>query len=245
MKIYGGCWSDIGRREVNQDGVLYRNFEKDGQTFSVCAVCDGVGGLSHGELASSYLTNQISLWFDSVSEWLDMKQVNPSLLYSHLKDAAENWNEGVREICAEQQTCTGSTMSLLMIIRECYYVIHVGDSRIYHFQEETGMERLTLDASVARMKNGRVKNYLDNFMGKRENLTFQALDGTLSGDEMFLVCTDGFYHNLTEDDTIELYHNCCKTEDVEEFCGSAVRKMSERGEKDNISVSVVMIKRSE
>lgn len=243
MEIYGGCWSDIGKRETNQDGIVYRSLQRDGEFFVIAAVCDGIGGLSHGEVASAYLTEQINEWFEYVSGWLDMKGTSPALLYSHLKDAAESWNEGVWKLCLEKQSRTGSTMSLLMIIREFYYVIHVGDSRIYHFQEGAGMERLTMDDSVTRMRNGRVKNYLDNFMGKGENLTFQSLEGTLYGREMFLVCTDGFYHNLTEDDAIELYDNCRKTKAVGGLCKGAAEKMLERGERDNTSVSVVMVSR--
>lgn len=244
MEIYGGCWSDIGRREMNQDGIVYRELQRDGEFFVIAAVCDGIGGLSHGELASGYLVNQINQWFDYVSEWLDMKNIPPSLLYSHLKDAAENWNDGVREIGLKHQIRTGSTMSLLMVIKDFYYIIHVGDSRIYRFRKTMGMERLTVDASVARMKNGRVKNYLDNFMGKGEYLSFQAAEGKLTGDEMFLVCTDGFYHHFTEDDAIAIYDNSCNAEMIEEYCKRAVLKMIERGEKDNTSVSAVMVRKA-
>jgi len=239
MEIYGGCWSEIGCRTVNQDAVIYRQLEQNGQYFVICAVCDGVGGLEHGEAASLFLVDGIAKWFDSVAEWLDIEQVNPGVLFSHLKDAAELWNEGVLFLCREQGIRTGSTMSLLMLIRDCYYIIHVGDSRVYRYLDR--LERLTQDASIARVKAGRVKNYLENFMGKGENLWFQSVEGSLEGREMFVVCSDGAYHHLTERDIGELYKSCLKYGEAEFYCSQVVKRMLERGERDNASLGIVLI----
>jgi len=230
-------------RETNQDAVIYKQFEQKGLYFALCAVCDGVGGLEHGEAASSFLAKEAEKWFDSVTEWVDLSQISPGLLFSHLKDAAELWNEGVVELRKEKGIRTGSTMSLLMLVRDRYYVVHVGDSRIYQYNK--CLERLTEDASVPRLKNGRVKNYLSNFMGRNEELWFQAREGRLEGSGMFIVCSDGFYHNLTDEDAGELYRECRQSGEVEPQCGKAVKRMLERGERDNISVGVVMVEEKE
>lgn len=240
MKIYGGTWSDIGQRDVNQDAVFYRQFESVGQYFVLCAVCDGVGGLEHGEIASGFLADRMGVWFDSVVEWIDMDRTEPEVLCCHLKDAAEIWNEELRVLCRERSLKTGSTMSMLMLVKNCYYIIHVGDSRIYHYLN--GLERLTIDASVARMKAGRVKNYLDNYMGKSDSLQFQFIEGRIRGDEMFIVCSDGLYHNMAEDDAIELYRNSMKSGETDTSCRRMVRQMLERGERDNASIGVVIVK---
>lgn len=241
MEVYGACWSDIGQRKVNQDAVLYKDYEQDGQHFAICAVCDGIGGLEHGERASSYLAYQIEEWHLSVTEWLDISRQDSRVLFSHLKDAAELWNEGVLALCREDGIRTGSTMSVWMLLRDYYYIIHVGDSRIYRFSG--GLEQLTVDDTVIRTKSGRQKKFLHNFMGKSEELCFQAVEDRLYGGEFFLVCSDGFYHLITEKDAAVLYKNCKNNKELDIRCRKIVQEIAGRGERDNISLGIVFVEK--
>lgn len=243
MEICGGYWSDIGRRKVNQDAMVCRIFERDNQYMALCAVCDGVGGLEQGEVASGFLKGKIEEWFDTIIQWVDLKQSDQEVLFSHLKDAAEMWNEELWNLCLEKGIRSGSTMSLLLVVKDSYYGIHVGDSRIYCYLNQ--LERMTQDASVARVKAGRVKNYLDNFMGKSEVLSFLTLEGKLCGGEMFIICSDGLYHHMTEEDAMWLYQSGSYEADIRERCRQMADKMLERGEKDNISLVVVKVKKQE
>lgn len=240
MRIRGSYSSDIGRREVNQDAVLYCDMVQKENGFALCAVCDGVGGLEHGELASGFLESRIRSWFEDVSKWLDAARVETGVLFSHLKDAAELWNEELWQQCREKGMRMGSTMSLLMIIRDRYCIVHVGDSRIYRCRGNA-LEQLTADDSVAREKNGRVKNYLSNYMGKEESLQFQAMEGTVMDGDLFMVCSDGFYHHLTGEDISELQRIYKKNSKIDEICRRMVQMMIERGERDNVSLGAVVV----
>ncbi len=67
MKIRGGSASDIGSvRNVNQDAVCYRYLKQGKEEFALCAVCDGVGGLEHGERDSAFMVQRMEAWFDEV-----------------------------------------------------------------------------------------------------------------------------------------------------------------------------------
>lgn len=240
MRIRGSYSSDIGRREVNQDAVLYCDMVQKENCFALCAVCDGVGGLEHGELASGFLESRIRGWFEDVGKWLDAARVETGVLFSHLKDAAELWNEELWQQCREKGMRMGSTMSLLMIIRDRYCIVHVGDSRIYRCRGNA-LEQLTADDSVAREKNGRVKNYLSNYMGKEESLQFQAMEGTVMDGDLFMVCSDGFYHHLTGEDIPELQRIYKKNSKIDEICRRMIQMMIERGERDNVSLGAVVV----
>ena len=240
MRMYGGHTSHRGNtRKNNQDAVFLQCVEQKGEYFALGAVCDGIGGMEQGELASALIIGEIREWFQEVTAWLDISTVNPAVLFAHLKDGAENWNEKLREFCQREDIRTGTTMSLLLIIREHYYIIHVGDSRIYRYHD--GLEQLTMDACVATMKNGRVKNYLDNYMGKSGELWFQALEGTVTGGDMFLFCSDGFYHRMTEEDLDAVYRENRKKVDLTESCERMVDTMMTRGERDNISLGIIIM----
>lgn len=242
MKIRGGSASDIGSvREVNQDAVCYRHLKQGKETLVLCVVGDGVGGLEHGEMASSFLVRRAEEWFEDLATWIAVSETEPEVLFSHLKDAVECWNEDLCQICRRENLKTGSTLSLLFLIRHRYYIIHVGDSRVYRYRGGM-LEQLTVDDSVARLKTGQMKSYLNNYMGKQEQLWFQALEGDAEKGDVFVVCSDGFYHHLVEAD-IEAVHEKRWRKDPDGFCSGMIRAMIERGERDNISVCVAEVER--
>ena len=251
MRLMGGYASDVGHvRKVNQDAVILKNamfddvgiYDPDAHDagFAVLAVCDGIGGLEHGEISSNIVRSGIEQWCDEILRWINIRTVEPEILYSHLKDAADDWNARVVEFARDTQTPTGTTMSILMLVRDRYFILQVGDSRIYRLQNKV-LEQLTIDASVVRYRNGRPKSFLDNFMGKSYELTFTSSSGMLSEEDVFIVCSDGFYHRLEPDDTVRFLE--AKTEEgMVGACEELIYKMIERGETDNISGLTVSIK---
>ncbi|MGN0027799.1 MAG: hypothetical protein ACI33I_12475 [Clostridium sp.] len=54
------CWS---KKKNNQDGLLIKTVQSTTGNVGMFVVCDGMGGLSLGELASSSLIVRISTWF--------------------------------------------------------------------------------------------------------------------------------------------------------------------------------------
>lgn len=241
MRMYSGYASHTGNsREINQDAVFLDCIEKKGQYFALGAVCDGIGGMERGELASSMIVGEIREWFTKVSAWMDISTTNPAVLFAHLKDAAEIWNEKLCDFRDREDIRLGTTMSLLMILRDHYYMIHVGDSRIYHYDPD-GLSQLSMDACVARSTgNGRFKNYLDNFMGKSRELWFQSLEGRVKAGDLFLLCTDGLYHYLTSNDLYEIYQENHKKQLLCDSCVRLAETMITRGERDNISLGIML-----
>ena len=65
MKLLSAACSDIGiRKHVNQDAVLIRSaVGKEGEVL-LAAVCDGMGGLEKGEVASGEVIRGLSRWFE-------------------------------------------------------------------------------------------------------------------------------------------------------------------------------------
>ena len=240
MRVLGGCASDIGStRKINQDGILFRCLKQHKQYFAIGAVCDGIGGLENGELSSAMIIAEINSWMQSVSQWIDISVIDPKTLYSHLKDQAEIWNEKLFLYKTANNLRTGTTMSVIMIIQNFYYIIHVGDSRIYLCRNS--IEQMTADDSQTRFENGRVKKYLSNYMGKNEKLTFQCLEGNVMQGDIFLFCTDGMYHHMREEDIEELRKKMAGNKAISKSCQEMIANMIERGEKDNISLGVIYI----
>ena len=142
MKLTGGCATYVGNtRKVNQDAILYRSSEKDGCYFTVLAVCDGIGGLEKGELASALVVRQANAWYERILQWLDIPTADPDVLYAHVKDAAEEWNRKVCEYRERNRIQTGTTLSLLLLLRDKYYTLQVGDIIIWAKRGICGLPR--------------------------------------------------------------------------------------------------------
>lgn len=238
-----GSYTDRGNyRENNEDAIFCRVLEKSLGAFALGAVCDGIGGLDGGEISSGYVIKAVSDWFEQISGWLDPMTADPEIIFSHLKDGAEEWNEGLFDYIRSLGIRSGTTLSALMLIRNRYYILNVGDSRIYRYSPEDGLCQLTVDSSVAVMIDGRMRSLLDNFMGKSRELRFISNYGEVRGGELFLVASDGFYHRLTETDAADIYEALSDGRCANEVCAEAVYRMLDRGERDNISVGVIFNK---
>lgn len=237
MLFYGECATDTGIcRRNNQDTILFKKMSRNGQDIALGVVCDGIGGLEHGEAASQCVGSAASEWFDGIAGWIDIGTVDADILFSHFKDAAEEWNRLVREIIVLQGIHTGTTMSTILMLRDRYFIIHVGDSRIYRYRSH--LELMTTDESMAKVCDGRMKLLLMNYVGKDDVLSFSAAEGTLSPGDIFLYGSDGFYHMFAESDM----QNICESIDSigrDRLCRAVIETMIRRGERDNISVGMV------
>lgn len=236
IKLKGGFATDIGiSREKNEDSIILQAIEQQGEWFAVGAVCDGIGGLEQGEVASRLMISELKSWFERVSQWINIAQIDANALFSQLIQDVQEWNRKVCEYCSVHQIRSGTTLSLLMIIRNQYYIIHVGDSRIYKYNGS--MEQLTQDEVTE--KNG--KNYLNNFIGKSEQLKYTTASGVLNVGDVFLYCSDGFYHRFTQSDMENLMEQYRMQGSVYQICVDGIKLMEERMEKDNISVGMIII----
>lgn len=239
MKLLQGFYSDVGStRSVNQDSILCRMIENKKNSFAIVAVCDGIGGLEHGEIASRIICECINETFDEIATWIDVDTVDADIIVSHMKDAVEEANQRLFDYKIMHGMQTGTTMSLLILLREYYYIIQVGDSRVY-LMRYGFLRQLTVDATVSSMVNGRMKSYLSNYMGKDRDVFYTVEEGSIRRDDLFVVCCDGFYHNLKVEDLNfdrRIFNSPDKANDK---CRELVHLMMNRGDKDNITVGMV------
>lgn len=121
--------TDVGiRKKTNQDSVLIKVADTDCGKVCFAAVCDGMGGLRKGELASATLIRDFSDWFDSEF---------PEILYEGLDTIVlrKSW-ERVVSICAKEleryssdnQVRMGTTAAVLLLAQHRYFILNIGDA---------------------------------------------------------------------------------------------------------------------
>ena len=57
MEFFCNFIWEKGFREKNEDSLCVRQITQNGRIYLLAAVCDGIGGLSQGENASSYVVS--------------------------------------------------------------------------------------------------------------------------------------------------------------------------------------------
>lgn len=246
------CCTDTGSsKKINQDSMLVKQAVCRGERIVLTVMCDGMGGLKKGEVASASLAKAFSGWFER-----DL----PSIIASPFlgEDILLSWdslikstNKKISKYGRENGIKLGTTLTAMLFIGNSYYVAHVGDSRIYEltsrirqltkdqtlFQRELDRGILTKNQAEEDLK----RSILLQCVGAADKLEPAYMRGTISRDAVYMLCCDGFYHAVTEQEIYrELNPSELKSESVmEKHCRKLIAWDMKRGEQDNISVIVV------
>ena len=217
------------------------------------AVCDGMGGLAKGELASREVIMAFCQWFDE--KLTDMVLTN-SFTVAKLRD---DWNsiilsQNMRlgKYGAENNLMLGTTVSALLMLNDEFYIVHVGDSRIYEMTRD-GPRMLTNDQTfVAReVAMGRMtpeqakidprRSVLLQCVGASPVVEPDFVKGHLKKDAVYMLCSDGFRHQISDEEMIDkLGPKACSSEEEMKYgCVYLTEMVKNRKETDNITVAVI------
>lgn len=206
--------SHRGDRLYNEDGVFAES--RNGQY--CMALADGLGGHGNGDVASKTL-------LDFVQERFMKENADGEFIISAFEEGQKSLWEKKRqdEKCREMMT----TLVLLTLTDEKAYWGHIGDSRLYYFQDGELVKR-TLDHSVpqilalnheiteSEIRHHPDRNRLLKAMGEldQEITGYQKEEIPLQGRQAFLLCSDGFWEYILEEEMIRVLG---ESEDVEQW----------------------------
>lgn len=207
MVDYAVCCCQ-GQRSYNEDRVGISTEQGDRATF---VLADGLGGHGMGDVASSLAVES------SLTCAQDNECSGNTLLCDCFELAQHSILEKQVELDAAQKMKT--TMVLLRIERNKAYFGHIGDSRLYHFSSR-GWKRLTMDHSVPQLlvSTGEIKeneirhhpdrNKLLRVLGvewETPRYTINPKPVPAKRGDGFLLCSDGFWEYILEEEMTDLY----------------------------------------
>lgn len=208
MPIEVTHFSDCGsRRKVNEDSYCVRVAQTGQGMVALLAVCDGMGGLQCGEFASGSVIRALSEWFDRCAVQLMESGLTAQKVADAFNELICHQHEQLLNYAASHQLSIGTTVSALLLTRDRYYLLQVGDCRIYlDCQGQSCL--LTQDQTLAMWeyqagnltaeqfaRDPRRSILLQCVGNQKVNPVFQLGDMPNSG--AFLICSDGFYHALS------------------------------------------------
>lgn len=245
MKIEYCGISDKGKkREINQDAVFMESY-KDKALF---VVADGMGGHSHGEMASAIIVEEMGKWWGEFIRKDRREDFHEAV--SLLRQRLELINRVIYERYNASQVC-GSTLAALLLCEGNYCVFSSGDSRIY-CRSRFRVKQLTTDDvwenqpeakqySEEKRKNHPDYGKLIYAMGVFPDAVIRGKTDTLNINDCFLLCSDGLYKMCGEEDikrTLKDYRN---GKDGRQLLARLLKEVYENGASDNVSVILVRV----
>lgn len=192
--------TETGGRTVNEDCVNYFIYEKN---YAIWLLADGVGGEGFGDLASNLV----------VENFLNNFKQSPDLRFENINKIIKNTNENILKAQEKHLLAKNmkSTLVCLMSDFDSAAWCNVGDSRLYHFRDGKIIFQ-TEDHSAAQLSvlRGEItkeeirfhedRNKLLRAFGVKRKIKANVTENPvkLLQDDAFLLCSDGFWENISE-----------------------------------------------
>lgn len=237
--------TDIGmKRSTNQDSFSYGQLEKGTVTWAV--VCDGMGGMAAGNVASS---SAVEIIADALEQNLSPKS-SASFVKNLLKTAIESANARVYDMALanEEMRGMGTTVVAVVVLKGTAYFAHAGDSRAYLYSADK-LEQITTDHSVVQTllekgqltedeaKNHPNKNIITRALGVASYIDIDFDEREIFEGDTVLLCTDGLT-NCIDDELIKL---ASSDNDFDSLAERLVELANQNGGNDNITAVAVKI----
>ena len=145
----------------------------------------------------------------------------------------------------------GTTVSAILLYKDQYFIVHVGDSRVYELTKTA--KQLTNDQTfIAReLAAGRMtpeqakvdprRSVLLQCVGASPVVEPEFTKGTATRNAVYMHCSDGFRHMISPEEIIEKI-GPDEASDEEKMNYGAIyltELVKNRGERDNITVAMV------
>lgn len=251
-KIRVGFAQNIGSREVQQDAIRTDDdyvYAESNKMISV--LCDGMGGLDGGEIASRLCADTLYDAFYSVG----VADTDISSFYEFV----------IREIDKDVNNLkdrngmplkAGTTLISSIIINGKLYLASVGDSRIY-FLKNNGIKCLTLDHNYKMILDQKVKNGLITEAQAKADpqkealVSFLGIGGLkyidinqkpieLNRGDYIILCSDGLYRTLNDQEMLKIVTK--SGNDMQSAAELLVNSAIEKKKKHQDNTSVITIK---
>ena len=182
--------------------VRQRNEDRFFIDGNVCAVTDGMGGYSGGEIASTYAVDEIREYLASL-ETVGQQDLCDAIIHANQRI--------VNRVASEERLAGMGTTAVVTAIKDNQLLwASVGDSRLYVYRDGL-LRQITTDHSMVQelLTAGEItkdeilshpqRNLLTRAVGVDEVLEVDSgIESILPGDRI-LLCTDGLSGYVTDD----------------------------------------------
>ena len=252
MNFIVSASTDVGiEKNTNQDSLSVLSLTTPLGKMVFAILCDGMGGLAKGEVASASLVNAFRTWAVQELPKLCNAPLQEAVLRSHWEKIIAEQNTRIKAYGAKQGVRLGTTAVLMLLTQTDSFILNVGDSRAYEITSQ--MRQLTKDQTfVAReVSLGRMtpeqaevdarRSVLLQCVGASEAVYPDIFVEPTQCGAVYMLCSDGFRHEIRPEEIA--YHLQPALLVSEQTMIAKAQELIElnkqRQERDNISVILI------
>lgn len=244
--------TDIGIvKNTNQDSLSVKVINTSIGRMSFAILCDGMGGLAKGEVASASVIRAFDMWVNNELPQLCNGTLDENTIKSQWEKILLDQNALIKAYGARQGVKLGTTAVVMLLTDSQYFIMNVGDSRAYEITD--ALAQLTNDQTfVAReVALGNMtpeqaevdarRSVLLQCIGASEEVYPDFFVGATKLNATYMLCSDGFRHEITPDEIFAkfqpgvLFNDSAMNQNTIEL----IELNKQRNERDNISVVLV------
>ena len=252
MGVSSASATDKGlRRSINEDSVSVR------EDLSLFVVADGMGGHTAGEVASRVAVEGIVAFVESTQTmspdqtWpipFDPKQ---SMNANRLRAGFQMGNREIAAKIASSGELRGMATTAVAVLLDggIGTLAHVGDSRAYRLRDGQ-LDRLTRDHSWVeeQIRIGALskeaarkhpwRNIVTRALSGSDDLDVEVREVTLEPGDRLLLCSDGVFAVLTDDEISKVLGREAALDDL---CHTLIKAVNDGGGPDNVTAVVLAV----
>lgn len=229
-------------RQENQDAYSVQTMD----SYTVCVVCDGMGGTNGGQVASGIAVETFMKEMRSLLK----KDMTASQIEQVASFSVSQANEAIHEAAEEDPSyeCMGTTLVAVIARDDLAMVCNVGDSRAYLISRG-GIRQITRDHSLVEnmVERGELtpeearhhpqRNLITRALGPDESVRMDGFPILWSKGEFLLLCSDGLVNTVSDQEILfEVIHS----NDLDGCLSRLLSVAKDRGAPDNITAVLMM-----
>lgn len=205
-------YSGIGKRKVNED-FLYPEYPS--QQNNLYMVCDGLGGMAYGELASKMTALAVQNYVDKIDRH-SKETVASSIHFA---------NNIVKEFSEEHPKTKGMSSTVAMLVKneDDFFAGWVGDSRIYHIRDgemlfkskDHSYSELLKSMGAEEVETKGMAHIITQAVGGKQTIKpgLARIENIVTGDYLVLL-TDGVLEGVTEVEFLSFFKSKNESETI-------------------------------
>ncbi len=243
--------TDVGCVRTNNEDNL--GFDT---RLGVFIVCDGMGGMAAGEVASKMGVDCVLNYFREAQKIGQYPQVGAkadgySPAANALNSAIHLANQAIYEAAAANMARKGmgSTIVTVLVHDQLFSIGHVGDSRIYllrdgEFRQLTNDHSLVMEQvrrgyiTLEQAQKSEMQNIILRALGSEEAVEADIEDLVAVPGDLLLMTSDGLTRHVRDEEILQILQ---APGDLEHACNDLVQTAKDRGGDDNITCLLVRI----
>ena len=231
LSLRFGGKSTAGVKDANQDAFTAHLPDKTDLEFKggAAVIADGVSSCKDSHIASqTSVTSFMQDYFSTPHSWSVRNSV------SRVLTALNSWLHKENSQSSRENDSMLCTFTAAVLKSNTLHLFHVGDSRLYLYQDGE-LEQLTVDH--VRKSGG--KNYLSRALGADRHLEVDYSTRLLKEGDMLLMTTDGVHEFINH----KALKNTLKNgfEDAEATAEQLINLALENGSDDNLTALITCV----